>query len=263
MNPLAAKDSIEFIEEEMAEIAGYKITIPWDVEGADILLLHNAGEILSWPESIGAFAIIFQVAGISWTLSSEAMGYDAVNYGLWYDDVQFARIALKQADIARRLKVKKIVLGECGHAQKALAVTADRLLVGDLNIPRESGLVTLANIVRGGKLALNPERNAFPVTLHDPCNVVRAMGIVEPQRQILRAIAPQFREMTPHGVDNYCCGGGSGFAIMSGYNFADWRNLVSARKNFSRSSLLSSKNPGKYRSTCALPVRTVKVPSGI
>lgn len=232
MNPLAAKDSIEFIEEEMAEIAGCKITIPWDVEGAEILLLHNAGEILSWPESIGAFAIIFQAAGISWTLSSEAMGYDAVNYGLWYDDVQFARIALKQADIARRLKVKKIVLGECGHAQKALAVTADRLLVGDLNIPRESGLVTLANIVRGGKLALNPERNAFPVTLHDPCNVVRAMGIVEPQRQILRAIAPQFREMTPHGVDNYCCGGGSGFAIMSGYNFADWRNLVSARKKF-------------------------------
>jgi len=96
MNPLAAKDSIEFIEEEMAEIAGYKITIPWDVEGADILLLHNAGEILSWPESIGAFAIIFQVAGISWTLSSEAMGYDAVNYGLWYDDVQFARIALNR-----------------------------------------------------------------------------------------------------------------------------------------------------------------------
>ena len=38
--------------------------------------------------------------------------------------------------------------------------------------------------------------------------------------------------MTPHGVDNYCCGGGSGFAIMSGYNFAEWRNLVSSRKKF-------------------------------
>jgi Fe-S oxidoreductase len=38
--------------------------------------------------------------------------------------------------------------------------------------------------------------------------------------------------MTPHGVDNYCCGGGSGFAIMSGYNFAQWRNLVSSRKKF-------------------------------
>ena len=232
MNPPAAKDSVEFIQEEMEEIAGGPVAIPWDVEGADILLIHNAGEILAWPENVGAFAILFQAAGLSWTLSSEAAGYDAVNYGLWYDDVQLARVALRHADIARRLKVKKIVLGECGHAHKALTVVADRILTGDLNIPRESALVTLEKIVTGGKLKFNPEKNNFPVTLHDPCNVVRSMGIVEPQRRILRKIAPRFREMTPHGVENYCCGGGSGFAIMSGYNFADWRNLVSSRKKF-------------------------------
>jgi len=232
MNPVALKDSVDFIQEETEEIAGYKVDIPWDVEGADILLIHNAGEILSWPENVGAFAIIFQAAGISWTLSSEAAGYDAVNYGLWYDDVQFARVAVKHADIARRLKVKKILIGECGHAHKALTVTADRLLTGDLNVPRESAMVTLEDIVLSGKLQFNPRRNNFPVTLHDPCNVVRSMGIVEPQRRILRKIAPRFREMTPHGVENYCCGGGSGFAIMSGYNFAEWRNLVSSRKKF-------------------------------
>jgi Fe-S oxidoreductase len=232
MNPLAAKDSVEFIQEEMEEITGYKVDIPWDVEGADILLLHNAGEMLAWPENVGAFAIIFQAAGLSWTLSSEAIGYDAVNYGLWYDDVQFSRVAVKHADIARRLKVKKIVMGECGHAHKALTVIADRLLTGDLNIPRESAMVTLEDIVMSGKIKFDPSRNNFPVTLHDPCNMVRAMGIVEPQRRILRKIAPRFREMTPHGVDNYCCGGGSGFAIMSGYNFAQWRNLVSSRKKF-------------------------------
>ncbi len=232
MNPVALKDSVDFIQEEMEEIAGYKVDIPWDVEGADILLIHNAGEILSWPENVGAFAIIFQAAGISWTLSSEAAGYDAVNYGLWYDDVQFARVAVKHADIARRLKVKKIIIGECGHAHKALTVTADRFLAGDLNIPRESSMVTLEDIVLNGKLQFNPRRNDFPVTLHDPCNVVRSMGIVEPQRRILRKIAPRFREMTPHGVENFCCGGGSGFAIMSGYNFAEWRNLVSSRKKF-------------------------------
>ena len=232
MNPLAAKDSVEFIQEEMEEITGYKVEIPWDVEGADILLLHNAGEMLAWPENVGAFAIIFQAAGISWTLSSEAVGYDAVNYGLWYDDVQFSRVAVKHADIARRLKVKKIVMGECGHAHKALTVIADRLLTGDLNIPRESAMVTLEDIVLNGKLQFDPLKNDFPVTLHDPCNMVRSMGIVEPQRRILRKIAPRFREMTPHGVENYCCGGGSGFAIMSGYNFVDWRNLVSSRKKF-------------------------------
>ncbi|HEY9159828.1 MAG TPA: (Fe-S)-binding protein [Desulfomonilia bacterium] len=232
MIPLAARDSVEFIEEEMEEITGCKVNIPWDVEGADILLLHNAGEMLAWPENVGAFAIIFQAAGISWTLSSEAVGYDAVNYGLWYDDVQFSRVAVRHADIARRLRVKKIVMGECGHAHKALTVIADRLLTGDLNIPRESAMVTLDNIISSGKLKLDPMRNNFPVTLHDPCNIVRSMGIVEPQRRILRKIAPLFREMTPHGVDNYCCGGGSGFAIMSGYNFSEWRTLLSSRKKF-------------------------------
>ena len=212
----------------MEEITGYKVEIPWDVEGADILLIHNAGEIISWPENVGAFAIIFQAAGLSWTLSSETVGYDAVNYGVWYDDVQFSRVAVRHADIARKLKVKKIVIGECGHAHKALIETADRLLTGENNIPRESALVTLEDIVLSGKLQLDPRRNNFPVTLHDPCNYVRLMGIVEPQRRILRKITPGFREMTPHGVDNYCCGGGSGFAIMSGYNFAEWRNLVSS-----------------------------------
>jgi Fe-S oxidoreductase len=232
MNPLGAKDSVAFIEEEMEELTGWKIRIPWDVEGADILLIHNAGENLAWPEHVGAFAVVFQAAGLSWTLSSEAVGYDAVNYGLWYDDLQLARLALRHVDIARRLKVRKIVLGECGHAHKALTVVADRLLTGERNIPRESSLVTLEKIVRSGKLDLDPRRNAFPVTLHDPCNIVRSMGIVAPQRRILKMIAPGFREMTPSGVWNYCCGGGSGFAILSGHNFAEWRNLVSSRKKF-------------------------------
>jgi Fe-S oxidoreductase len=94
----------------------------------------------------------------------------------------------------------------------------------------ESTLPFIEEIVNSGKLKLDPQRNDFPVTLHDPCNVVRLMGIVEPQRRILRYLAPKFREMEPHGVDNYCCGGGSGFAIMSRHNFSDWRFKVGGRK---------------------------------
>ena len=258
MSPLAAKDSVEFIQEEMEEITGYKVEIPWDVEGADILLIHNAGEMLAWPENVGAFAIIFQAAGLSWTLSSEAMGYDAVNYGLWYDDVQFSRIVVKHAEIARNLKVKKIVIGECGHAHKALTVIADRILTGDLNIPRESALVTLEDIVMSGKIHFDPNKNDFPVTLHDPCNVVRATGIVEPQRRILRKIAPRFQEMTPHGVDNYCCGGGSGFAIMSGYNFAEWRNTVSSRKKFLQILKAFEDEPGEIPKYVCAPCSNCK-----
>ncbi|HPP06839.1 MAG TPA: (Fe-S)-binding protein, partial [Syntrophorhabdaceae bacterium] len=162
-------------------------------------------------------------------LSSELAGYDAVNYGVWYDDIQLERIAIRHAEIAKALKVKKINVGECGHAHKAMIVVADRVLTGDLNIPRESALPILADIVLNERIKLDPSKNNFPVTLHDPCNMVRLMGIVEPQRQILRKICPQFKEMEPHGVDNYCCGGGSGFAIMQSMNFPDWRSVVSGR----------------------------------
>ena len=230
MNPMVVKDNVAFIDEDTTERTGIKVETPWDVEGADVLLIHNAGEIMAWPENPGAFALVLNAAGITWTLSSDLAAYDAINYGLWYDDAQFARVAIKHAEAARKLKVKKIVVGECGHAHKALAVIADRILTGDLNIPRESSMTLLRDIVMSGRLKLDPSRNDFPVTLHDPCNLVRLMGVVEPQREIVRKICPRFREMWPHGVDNYCCGGGSGFAIMSGNNFPDWRFHVSGRK---------------------------------
>jgi Fe-S oxidoreductase len=229
ITPKALANIIAFMEDDIEEKTGKRIKIPVDKEGAQALLVHNAGEFLAWPENPEAFAILFDAAGIDWTLSSELVGYDAVNYGVWYDDVQAARVAVRHAEAARRLNVKKIYVGECGHSTKALLVIADRILTGELNIPRESVIPLMADLVCNGKLKLDPGRNDFPVTLHDPCNMVRLMGIVEPQRRILRAIAPQFREMEPHGVENYCCGGGSGFAIMQSMNFPDWRNSVSAR----------------------------------
>ena len=93
-------------------------------------------------------------------------------------------------------------------------------------------MVTLEGLVSSGRIKVDPSRNDFPVTLHDPCNLVRLMGIVEPQRRILRRIAPRFREMEPHGVYNYCCGGGSGLAIMSGHNFNDYRRQQVTARNW-------------------------------
>ncbi|HEX9016899.1 MAG TPA: (Fe-S)-binding protein [Chloroflexota bacterium] len=234
MTPPAFMNTIEFLREDVTDRTGLSFDWPVDKEGADILLIHNAGEYMAWPENPEAFAIIFEKAGLSYTLSSDLMGYDAVNYGLWYDDVQFARVALKHAAVARKLKVKKIVIGECGHAHKALSVIADRIFSAEYNVPRESCLTLFDSLVSGGKLELDPARNDFPVTLHDPCNMVRLMGIVEPQRRILRKIAPQFREMAPRGVENYCCGGGSGFAIMQGLNFPEWKMSVSGRKKLAQ-----------------------------
>jgi Fe-S oxidoreductase len=228
--PRAFRSFVSFIEGEIEDKTGKSITLPVDKEGADILLMHNTGEFIAWPENVASYAIIFEAAGLDWTLSSKMMGYDAVNYGLWYDDAQFSRIAVRHMQAARDLKVRRIVVGECGHASKAMLVVGDRLFRGDLDIPRESALPLLESLVSSDRLKLDPSRNNFPVTLHDPCNLVRLSGIVEPQRKILRKICPKFREMEPHGVDNYCCGGGSGFAIMDNLNFPDWRYSVAGRR---------------------------------
>jgi Fe-S oxidoreductase len=233
MNPAGFKDTIEFQEDLIYEKTDRKISIPIDKKGADILLIHNAGEFMAWPENPAAFAILFDAAGLNWTLSSESLGYDGVNYGAWFDDVELARIALRQVSIAKQLGVKKIVVGECGHAHKALCVIADRVLPGDLSLPempRESCLPLLWQIVQSGAIKFDPARNNFPITLHDPCNVVRLMGIVAPQRNVIKRVCAQpLRELTPQGVNNYCCGGGSGFAIMDTLNFSQWRKSVSSR----------------------------------
>ncbi len=234
ISPIALQDLMEFAEDDIKDRTGLEIKMPFDKEGADILLIHNAGEFLSWPENIEAFAIIFEAAGLSWTMSSELVGYDSVNYGLFYDDAQYAKITLRHAEAARKLGVKKVVMGECGHAHKAAMAIGDRIWLGETNIPRESSMVTLRDIVMNDRIKIDPSRNDFPVTLHDPCNLVRSMGVVQPQREVIKKICPQFREMTPHGVNNYCCGGGSGFAIMQSNNFPNWRFMVPGRKKFSQ-----------------------------
>ncbi len=253
MKSYVMKDNVQFLDEDFSEIYGMKISTPWDKENADVLLIHSAGDIISFPESFIAFTILLNAAEISWTLASEAPGFDGVNYGLFYDDIQFAKVALKHAEVAKKLKAKKIVMGECGHEHKSLMTVADRLLTGELNIPRESVMTFLENIVFSGKVRFDPSRNNFPVTLHDPCNIVRNLGIVEPQRRILRYLCPQFREMTPHGIENYCCGGGGGLGIMSGINFPGWKVNVAGRIKFKQvvEAFSDQPDPGVKKYVCA------------
>ncbi|MCX7880688.1 MAG: (Fe-S)-binding protein [Ignavibacteria bacterium] len=232
MTPEIVRDNVEFVEKDLEERIGYRVETKWDDSGADVLLFQNAGEFLSWPENPLSLSILMDLAGIKWTLSSDLVGYDGVNYGLFYDDVQLAKILQKHFSIAKKLGVKRIVVGECGHSTKVFKIISDRLVCPE--IPVEDAMTFIERIVFSGKIKFDPERNFFPVTLHDPCNLVRNVGILEPQRRILRCLAPKFREMTPNGFWNYCCGGGSGFAVMSSYNFNEWKMKVSGKKKISQ-----------------------------
>jgi Fe-S oxidoreductase len=53
------------------------------------------------------------------------------------------------------------------------------------------------------------------VTYHDPCNQARNGGIIEEPRYILKHAVMDFVEMEPHGIENYCCGGGGGMLSMT------------------------------------------------
>jgi Fe-S oxidoreductase len=72
----------------------------------------------------------------------------------------------------------------------------------------------LADYVQEGRLRLDPSVNTEPVTYHDSCNLARNGGLVEAPRIVLRAAVANFVEMTPHGKENFCCGGGGGLVAV-------------------------------------------------
>jgi Fe-S oxidoreductase len=76
-------------------------------------------------------------------------------------------------------------------------------------------LEIIAGYIREGRIQLDPSQNPDPVTLHDPCNLVRLGGIVEEQRFILKHAVSHFVEMQPNREKNYCCGGGGGQLAMT------------------------------------------------
>jgi sulfur relay (sulfurtransferase) DsrC/TusE family protein len=69
--------------------------------------------------------------------------------------------------------------------------------------------------LRTGRIKLDPTKNPEPITYHDPCNQARSGGLEEEPRYLLRQAVMDFREMVPHGVENFCCGGGGGALTMS------------------------------------------------
>ena len=67
-------------------------------------------------ETLMGNAAVFRATGDSWTIGT---GYfDGINYGLFYSDQILEHVLQKIRAEAERLKVKKILIGECGHASR-------------------------------------------------------------------------------------------------------------------------------------------------
>jgi Fe-S oxidoreductase len=188
-----------------------------DETGKKVLYTLNPREPKFFPLSISAMAKIFFAAGESWTLSTKM--YDVTNYAYFSGNPDEARlIAERLWNEMEALRSQTLVLAECGHGSRAFRWEAPNYLQKHFPFTVMTSVECIANYIREGKIRLDPEKIKDVVTLHDPCNLVRNGGILEEQRFILRQFVPGFVEMTPHGTDNYCCGGGGGQLAMSEYN---------------------------------------------
>jgi Fe-S oxidoreductase len=216
----ALKAQIGHVEEEIG------LKIPLDVEGADYMALLSSMEIINFPEYLSALARIFHQAGVSWTLCSTA--FEATNSGIQIGSSDIAReLVQRVVDGAEGLKVKYVISPECGHAYTAIRWEGPNLIGRPYKFKVIHILELLDELRAQGRFDTKGEI-AERVTFHDPCQIVRRGGVLEPPRNLLKMIAPNFVEMADHGRFNWCCGGGGG--VSSNDRAEPLRLKVFARK---------------------------------
>jgi Fe-S oxidoreductase len=234
----ALADTLEGLEEDIEADTGAPVKLPLDVVGAEVLLVTPSADFFSEPhvESLIGYAKVFHAAGTSWTLSSKAS--EAGNFGLFNGNYETMRkVAMRIRDAALELGVKRIVVGECGHAWR-VAYSFWNTLTGigygandpfsielqkqlDPTYPQPQHICELTNdLIKSGKIKVDPSKNDdLIVTYHDSCNVARAsrMG-TEPggqftiPRELIQSVANHFHNMADDTIyeSTFCCGGGGG-----------------------------------------------------
>lgn len=204
----ALLDTLGFLEEDMKEEKGVDIKFPIDVEGCEYVFFPAVSDFLMEAETLMGNAAVFAATGDSWTIGT---GYfDGINYGLFYSDRILERVVKKVDAETKRLKGRKVLIGECGHASRSAKYFLPTHCGGADALPVINIMEYTYDAWKAGKLKL--QANAIPerVTYHDPCNIARQKWILEQPRELLKAICADYVEMTPNRENNICCGGGGG-----------------------------------------------------
>ncbi len=226
----AFRQAINFLEEEMEEEHGTKVKIPIDAVGAEYFYVPPSGDVLVNPEATMGIAKVFHVLGMAdkWTMSSKC--FDGANYGLFTgNDGNMKADNKNYVEEAKRLNVKVMLMGECGHAHRIMKFMMEKAgWWGELPFQITNCMQWTAEQIRSNRLQFDRSKNAQAVTYHDPCNFGRSCGITEEPRDILKASCADFREMHPNRSENWCCGGGGGLSAMD--SIKDFRMSISGKK---------------------------------
>ncbi len=202
-------DTLQWQEEEaQAEIP--TLRIPLEKEGAEIMYSVIGPEPKFQAQLIYQAAVIMDVAGVDWTMPATP-GWDNSDMAMFTGDNEImGRIKRAHFETAARLKVKRIVMGECGHAFRSVYDVGNRWLGWRMPpIPIVHAIEFYHELLSAGKIKIG-EKFKEPVTLHDPCNVIRGGGLMEQSRYVINAICEELVEMHPNREYNYCCCAGGG-----------------------------------------------------
>jgi Fe-S oxidoreductase len=202
-------DTLQWQEDE-ARLEIKNAWIPLDREGVEVMYSVIAPEPKILAQLINNMAQIMAVAGVGWTMPSMD-GWDNSNMAMYSGDFEtMGRVERRHFETAFGLKVKKIVMGECGHAFRASVYDGPRWLAWKYPpIPVIHAVEFYRDLLRDGKIRI-AQKIEEPVTFQDPCNIVRGRGLGEHLRTVLKAICEDLREPDPQYEHNYCCGAGGG-----------------------------------------------------
>jgi Fe-S oxidoreductase len=231
LEPHTITSSIEFFLDDIETITGIRINPTFNRKGAEILFVTPSGDLFANPGTYTAmgYLMLFHELGLDYTWSTYAS--EGGNFGFFTTNEMAKRLNYKIYAEAKRLGVKWILGGECGHMWRVIHQYMDSwngpadfleepvspITGTKFENAKAAKMVHIAeftaDLIKNGKLRLDPSRNDhLKVTFHDSCNTARGMGLLEEPRYIIRNVCNQFYEMPEDTIreKTFCCGSGTG-----------------------------------------------------
>ncbi len=231
LEPHTIKSNFDFMAEDIEEVTGIKVEPTFNRKGAEILFVAPSGDFFGDPGTYTCmgYLMLFHELGLDYTWSTYAS--EGGNFGSFTSMEMGKRLNYKIYAEAKRLGVKWILGGECGHMWRVvnqymdtwngpadfLEVPVSPITGTRFENAKSTKMVHIAeftaDLIKHGKLKLDPSRNDhLKVTFHDSCNTARGMGILDEPRYILKNVLNHFYEMPEETIreKTFCCGSGSG-----------------------------------------------------
>lgn len=232
LQPHTFKENAEFLVDDIEEATGVRLNnLNFNRKGAEVLFIIPSADIFADPGifTFMGYIMLFEHVGLDYTISTYSS--EGGNFGLFTNNQLMKKLNGKMYAEAKRLGVKWILGGECGHMWRVVHQYMETMNgpADFLEVPRspitgtvfENAAATkmvhisefTADLIHHNKLKIDKSRNDHRiVTFHDSCNTARGMGLLEEPRHILKSVCNNFHEMPENAIreKTFCCGSGTG-----------------------------------------------------